>query len=558
MENNMNRRLRPQTLIGLLLTFSMSAAWIPAVAEDSPPKPEESIQHAAENNQLPAIESAQRPEEIVPHTVEIVPHLEEITQLPEVNAQLPEVSAQHTEVNALRPEETLVHLKELSSGLSPLVDLSTSNNIPEYCRVNGYRDSEESSAGGQIWTDNFASSLETREKTLLGLFFRLKKDPAAQNPAGDTYESIRAELKSHPVIDQEEAAACNKGLSAISGDSAKAMAGMGRPDQTSSVAGDYKAGFAQAAFACKDVSLSHLFACAHGLNIIQDIARPVDFITLIDIWQQVVNDPVYYRVLQTLALEMIDQLEQKKAPEGHLFDDLKRLFLKEVKDQRLAEEYTWKTMGFLATSGSNLTYHASRVCGYTGNRALLQVFHVISTGAPVLDRLSAAKGSLYSYPKQVQVTCDYGKEYHFWMTAYLAREVAKRTGNIDAAAAAAFTADKGYQFMTVTPGRDRTKPFRENAFSNYNNNMRLDLTQAAAGAWFGATSLNDEANTVNSQTYEAGIRNTFAGVQPIEVNPDFKFPSSRRFIKLLRTYSNWKKVINPDAPFFYFKKEMRK
>ncbi|MFL5815166.1 MAG: hypothetical protein ACJ763_16435 [Bdellovibrionia bacterium] len=453
-------------------------------------------------------------------------------------------------------EESFQHLKELSKKIPSLVNLSTMSNIPEYCRVNGYRDSEETPSGGQVWIDNFAASLEARENTFLAMFARVKKDLSAKAQPRDTYESIRNELKSHPEIGQEEAAACNRGLASLSGKSGKLMAGMERANQTSSAAADYKAGFAQASFACKDLTLTHLSSCAEGLGIIQDIARPVQFITLIDVWQQVVNDPVYYRVFHTLSLEMLDQLENKKAPAGHLFDDLKRLFLKEVKDPSLAEEYTWKSMGFLATSGSNLTYHASRVCGYSGNRALLQVFHVISTGAPALDRLSAGRGALYSYPKDVPINCDYGKEYHFWMAAYLAREVAKKTKDIEAAAAAAFSADKGYQFMTVTPGRDRTRPYRENAFSNYNNNIRLDLTQAAAGAWFGATSLDGKTKPISTQKYEAGLRKTFEGVQPVEVNSSFKFPDSGSIFKLLGTYSDWKKVINPDAPFFYFKKEM--
>jgi hypothetical protein len=181
---------------------------------------------------------------------------------------------------------------------------------------------------------------------------------------------------------------------------------------------------------------------------------------------------------------------------------------------------------------------------------------MLTLSSVALDRRTAKKGFLYTYPKEVNSLCDYGKNYHFWMTAFLARQAAKETSDATAAAVAAFTLDKAYQFIKVGHGRDPAKPFREDTFSNYSNNIRLDLAQAAAGAWFGATSVNSNPIQLSQEQYETGLKKSFAGSEVIAADPNFKFPSINSPVSLVSTYLKWTKTINPDAAFRYFENQV--
>lgn len=459
--------------------------------------------------------------------------------------------------------ESFHSLQQLSNSLPSILAVSQVKDIPEFCRINGIRDAKETEAFGMNWTDSFTPSLDRREASFLNNFIYQKDsqprnlDPKCPGPdcekatslPKDTFDSIRTELLRHPEMPKEERANCSRQLTFLQREEA----------QVDQDAPEYKVGVAQAMFACKDVTLLSLAGCAQGLTIVRKIARPVRDMTLIGTWKEVVTDPVYYRVFHALALRMLDRIGGRVKSDDRLFDDISRLFQDEVKDPKLAKEYTWKTMGFLATAGTNLAFHTGIVCGgpTPEKNALHEVLYVIGMAPVIIDRLTAPQGYLYSYPREVNDVCDYGKSYHFWMTAYLAREVAKQTGNETAAAAAAFTAEKGYQFLTQTAGRDPSQPFKANAFSNYNNNIRLDLTQAAAGAWFGAMSLKPNQKQVDRQQFDNGIRNTFDGVRMIPINSKYEFPGTSSPLRLLGAYSDWKKVSNPDASFEYFEKLMK-
>jgi hypothetical protein len=228
----------------------------------------------------------------------------------------------------------------------------------------------------------------------------------------------------------------------------------------------------------------------------------------------------------------------------------------EPKDPKKALEYTWSLMGVIATGGSSAGNVFMALCGTSKPLSMQQSFEVIARGSLVVDRMTAKNGFLYTYPKEVNSLCDYGKNYHFWMTAYLAREAMKETHDKIASAAAAFSLNKGYQFAKDGYGRDPSKPFKEDAFTNYNNNVRLDLAQASAGAWFGAMSMLGESKIMNRDKFENGIRQIFEGSQAIELNSNFQFPSRDDNFKMLDAYSKWKTVINPDAAFVFFQKEI--
>lgn len=55
----------------------------------------------------------------------------------------------------------------------------------------------------------------------------------------------------------------------------------------------------------------------------------------------------------------------------------------------------------------------------------------------------------YSYPRDVVTSCDNSKPYYFWMSAYMTREMVKQGISPEAAAAGAFSAQKGYEVLRM-------------------------------------------------------------------------------------------------------------
>lgn len=99
---------------------------------------------------------------------------------------------------------------------------------------------------------------------------------------------------------------------------------------------------------------------------------------------------------------------------------------------------------------------------------------------------------LYSYPKEVKTSCNNSKPYHFWMSAYNARELVNKDGfSAETARLASFATEKAYQIT-------RNSRFSANSNSTLSNIttypvysptsqiVRTDLAYAAAGANYGS------------------------------------------------------------------------
>ena len=427
---------------------------------------------------------------------------------------------------------------------------SEAPNTKDFCRINGYRDMLESSVGaGGPWILNFIASQDSREAAFFNRY------PLADSQLGEShieyfYQQKLDEMRLEPAPSLYECVSKIENF---------------KKRETDQV-GDQKLGFAGAAYFCSDVTILNAGSCSNGLNFIQETMRPVANLTLIGVWKEVFADPMYFRVYKKLSLQILAHLAAQDLPQLTMFDELNQLFLADFQGHirasginkatqtsniAQAKEATWKSMAFFATAGANLANYIEYIC-QDNYWAAQRILFVIANGSLILDRKTSARGFLYSYPREINSLCDYGKNYHFWMSAYLAREVMKKTNNVKGSAAAAFTADKGYQFFKVGNGRDRNKVFRQNLFANYSNNIRLDLVQAAAGAWFGATSILGPVKRLSWQSIEMGIQKTFQIDFAFQPDLSFIFPSSQDPLVLRGIYSQWKQIIQPDAAYLYF------
>lgn len=450
--------------------------------------------------------------------------------------------------------ENIDYLEKLSKLVPTYVTISATQNMGVFCQVNGFRDVNDKATklDGSTepklspgWESSFyatydyryASFLsyfdesmqdqvlgtisdEKKQKALQAAFERIQKNPGALDK--DTISSFDGEIESLESYD---------------------------PDQ----AKDFTFIKAKAAYLCSDLTLTHIQSCVQNVAKYEQQAHPVEGVNLPSLWKEVIDDPVYMRVFKKVSLSILTQVKNQSIPKARLFDEFKQAFFVERGDWKKAEDSAWKAEGLLATGGAN-AYRRTEFIGQPIPE-MDDLLFVLSNGSLVLDRQSARAGFLYTFPKEINNTCDYGKNYHFWMTAYFAREGFKATQNAEGAASAAYTIEKAYQFATETSGRDPTRAYTEPAFSNYNNNMRLDLSLAAIGAWHGINSLSASPKVLPQKQVEDGIRKTFIGSRALPLRKmkmeDFTFDKPLTIAVL---YSNWRIILNPDTSFGYYQK----
>jgi hypothetical protein len=428
--------------------------------------------------------------------------------------------------------ESTAWLTALSESLPAIIKPGPALDTPAFCRVNGLRDQVEVEAqfgadfvATNAWLGAFLPTFEARS-ALLEHFLQ---------------KTSKSALESTRPLTAAEVGTCHQKIEYLKGTSM---------DQEATA----RASALQSAYFCKDVTLTHLGACAMLVPNLMELVNPHDDMNLFDVWEIVLSAPVYQKVLTKVTLANLHAIEKNLTPTTRFYDDLFTEFKAELKSDEEAIEATFNVLGVLSSNGNNSWDYIP--CTETEDSGLKNTIKLLGLANSVLDRMTAPQGFLYTYPRQVNSLCDYGKVYHFWMAAFLARRGAQQTKDPVGAAAAAFTLNKGYQFMKEDSGRDPRKAFIEDTFSNYVNNMRLDMTQAAAGAWFGALSASGETVKISRQDFERGLDLMFKGAKASPQNPNFDFP--RDSTKLIAAYSTWKKTLNPDAAFFYFKTAVKK
>ena len=191
----------------------------------------------------------------------------------------------------------------------------------------------------------------------------------------------------------------------------------------------------------------------------------------------VLSDDQYRIPLARAAKRALNQALQDN-PEGKLFNLLKEEFARDGTDEARALEMTWLSIMAMSMDGQNIW----TLGPFLDSSSVVSVFSlaVISSVAPYLDSLSKSD-SLYSFPPKVKVGCDTGKGYHFWMSAFLAKDLGGGAGEY-----ASFISEIGYQMYARGYGRNPVDQFTSAWDSPGNQKVRLDLLYSAAGSAYGA------------------------------------------------------------------------
>jgi hypothetical protein len=245
--------------------------------------------------------------------------------------------------------------------------------------------------------------------------------------------------------------------------------------------------------------------CTTGLKAISAWMSPKQSLSLLGVVEEVLTGEDFKQYEQATidaAVKMLDEIINKRVS-SNLFDIVVSGFKKYYSNHNIALDKAFSLLGIYATRGANI-HLLSRQLKNPDNYRFFMALAIIGIGTNYLDSLAyEQKQRLFSYPASVKTTCDSGKPYHFWLTAYFARKLLRENivSNKTEAFKASFLSALGYQMLSETYGRYPHKPLYIETNAPYNNKIRMDLAIHMSGARFGAlstTGRSDENIDLNS------------------------------------------------------------
>ena len=305
------------------------------------------------------------------------------------------------------------------------------------------------------------------------------------------------------------------------------------------------------AVACAGVNLLSSLECAKGLDKIIDYAKPMvgykgANVTGVSSYQKIL-DKKYVKGAQRAALLVLDRFEKSSVePGANIFDDIYQSYRKEGMSHEEADDAAWEILAIIGAGGPNA---GPRFVSFASTPELEPLKWAISAMAiaiPKLDLMSTTSGHPYSMPKEITTTCDIGKPYHFWMTAYLSRKLVKEGISPKGAASAAFVAQKAYEVKSTTSGRDPNRVFMTDSYGAWNNVLRIDTAFSSAGAIFGANHARKSSRKIN---VDDGLKKI---IRSGSFQPKLTESQSKALCNKLSgaaAYYRWNQIINADAAF---------
>lgn len=296
---------------------------------------------------------------------------------------------------------------------------------------------------------------------------------------------------------------------------------------------------------CMSYTFMYASECSRALEKITRIMAPEEREQVPDVPNaiKVLRDDSYAAGASKAALKIMDRIKNHDLT-GDFLSDVVSSYRESGLSQEDAEEHAWNLIEAYAAVGPSTPELLGFINNKNGVRTFLSL-GVFSTALTYLDqlRLDAAKNP-YSYPPEVKTTCSYGKPYHFWMTASLARKLAQEVDSPKGAMYAAYLAELGYQMKSKTYGRDPNYAFMVDVFDPTNNKVRVDVAFGAVGAVYGMKVASGEK--VSSMNVDTALTNMLKNAQNIPVLSENK--ATKQWAGAgVSGYFRWKKIFAPDS-----------
>lgn len=311
---------------------------------------------------------------------------------------------------------------------------------------------------------------------------------------------------------------------------------------------------------CTDVTVMSAGDCGEALGNIIEYAKPTSYggtdFTAAPSYVELFTNKKYIAGLRRASLLILDRFEKRKVPEGaNLFEDIRDSYKQEGMNSKDAEDATWEVMAVLASGGPNILTRLNKFDAGEEFETLKWSLSAIALALPKLDLVTTEKGHPYSMPKSVTTTCDIGKPYHFWMTAYLARRMKLKNGHSSmGAASAAYLSQKGYEIKSTTIGRDPNRAFTTEAFGSWNNIMRVDTAFSSAAAIYGANAADGHETELN---IDEGLKVIIESgkILPKLSKAESEELWSKQFGR--KAYNRWQEIIGSDNAFEFHSEKLK-
>lgn len=298
------------------------------------------------------------------------------------------------------------------------------------------------------------------------------------------------------------------------------------------------------------VGIFKAMKCMDAVLSIKKIMSPIQNNSLLAIIAEIIGEPVYAEAAMNLAILIQEKIDNPALPAGHLFDDLKNIFLSLGEKEEQAIDKTFKLIAVYATNGPTTPQFISGYMSKTQVK-LYMGLAAFSTGITVLNQRTFKTGQPYVFPANYQSTCDNGKPYHFWMSAFLARYAGSVVKDAKIGATAAFVSQIGYQMMSKTTGRDPLRAFATPSNSVANQKIRLDITAATLGAQFGASFVSKKPIKIVNLSQDQALKTMLISSQNLEVLTGDELANAWTTGGGLLGFQRWQKIFAPEAVYNY-------
>lgn len=285
-----------------------------------------------------------------------------------------------------------------------------------------------------------------------------------------------------------------------------------------------------------------------GMSVVADPTKgsggPETKFSMVKEMEEIVTDPKYQAGLRAAAISVLKRTQSKPKAGAHLFGDVESAFRKSGLSEKDAADAAWKTIAVISTGGPAIMNRLAKINLNAAQIPGAVSLSAIASALPMLDAAGKKSGHLYSYPPNVKTNCDNGKPYHFWMSAYQARQQALSGIEPRVAAQASFLTALGYRL--TDPEILRLMP-KNNSYSPMMNVMRADFAYAAAGASFGAASASGKK--VPSYSIDQALQKSIESSVPVEKLTEDTLPVNenldRGTFQIVQDYRRLGKLVMP-------------
>ncbi len=480
-----------------------------------------------------------------------------------------------TEINLLKKKEEVNYISQLISAPTDIKDQNYSTPMPtnqlisNYCVTTGstvfLKESSLNNMASSVWSQLKLPSEKWRISVFISYLKSFQKSFLDKNLPNAYYSinhsNLLEDLKNSS--DYENRNTLNQSIKILKENFQISNIYLSRfnnlieKDRASK--NDYLsnfAGFIAGSYLCSELVFSEedKSSCAKGLSWIISSSTPTEKqVVFHGLWKKLLNEPKIIEVYSKIAIKILTRINEKDISSAFWFDDIYTSFKTSGYSHEVSEQMTWDTIALLSSGGGN-TYRKLATLG-VGNIYLEHILFILSNGPLVLDAIAQQKNisHLYSYPREINISCDTGKPYTFWSSAYFSKELKKASYSSTQAISAAYSVHKIYQFGFNDGGRDSSLPFKVDQFDNYNNRIRQDLIMASIGSYYGA----DTNLSLSKQEFENIFRNQFSKSNRIPLNDSEEAVSVKSPITAFQKYKKWSLLFAPNASIDLLKEKAK-